>query len=362
MSRAVLEAPSRLDEKQLEQILSVVRDRSADVDAGRSDPRLILGELAQAGLLDLTVDAVLAGGTPDVRATADLVSRVAGQCLSTGFVLWAHLMVLDYLARGQDTPATRDLLERARRADVVGVTAMATGMKALAGLEPLGVEGRIDGDDLVLTGRIAWASNLVPGAVIVLPVQVEDGRRVVVRIGRDDEGVALRPVTGLLALDSTASGSLALDGVRVGGQAVLSDDFASYAAAFRPGFLLVQAALAVGLARRALAESRGLVDRPANESLRDRLGEVEEQFADVEARWWSACADPAGAPVIDLLQVRLDAAVLVADATRLESTLSGGVGYLIKGSRRFREAAFFPVQSPSEGQLRWELSSRRSTA
>jgi hypothetical protein len=45
-------------------------------------------------------------------------------------------------------------------------------------------------------------------------------------------------------------------------------------------------------------------------------------------------------------------------ATRLESTVVGGAGYAVgsPANRRFREAAFLPVQSPSEGQLRWELT------
>ena len=50
---------------------------------------------------------------------------------------------------------------------------------------------------------------------------------------------------------------------------------------------------------------------------------------------------------------------LAQRATRLELTLAGGRGYLAANAanRRFREAAFLPVQSPSEGHLRWELSS-----
>ncbi|SHW24248.1 membrane protein [Mycobacteroides abscessus subsp. abscessus] len=55
--------------------------------------------------------------------------------------------------------------------------------------------------------------------------------------------------------------------------------------------------------------------------------------------------------------MRLDAAGLAGAASRLEVTLSGGAGYAVgtAANRRFREAAFLPIQSPSEGQLRWEL-------
>ena len=51
-------------------------------------------------------------------------------------------------------------------------------------------------------------------------------------------------------------------------------------------------------------------------------------------------------------------------AANLEVRVAGGAGYAKSSpaSRRFREAAFIPVQSPSESQLRWELDRARETA
>ena len=348
--------------ERLEPVLEAVRRRAAGVDAALDDPRRVLAEVASAGLLDQGVDDLLAGSpaAADVRATADVVAQLARECLSSGFVVWAHRMVIDYLARGRRTDSSDRLLRELRRGERVGVTAMATGMKALAGLEPLSVTGRAAPDGtLELSGRLHWASNLVPGAVIVLPAQLDDGRRVVVRIGRDDDGVIVHPVTGLLALDATASGSLSLTGVRVGADAVLSEDFAGFAAGFRPAFLLIQSALAVGLAGRSLDEARAGLDRPGNDTLAPSLAELARRFEAVRGAWWRMAADAPAAPLRDLLQVRLDAALLVGEATRLELTVAGGRGDHAPGgpARRFREAAFFPVQSPSEGHLRWELSS-----
>ncbi|MDT7755470.1 MAG: hypothetical protein QOH27_1368, partial [Mycobacterium sp.] len=72
-------------------------------------------------------------------------------------------------------------------------------------------------------------------------------------------------------------------------------------------------------------------------------------------RW---AAEPAHTPLSNLIELRLQAAGLAVDATRLEVTLTGGAGYALgsAANRRFRESAFLPIQSPSEGQLRWELS------
>ena len=77
--------------------------------------------------------------------------------------------------------------------------------------------------------------------------------------------------------------------------------------------------------------------------------------------WWTACV---AASIADILRLRLDVVDLAVAATRLEATLTGGRGYASASptARRLREAAFLPIQSPSEGHLRWELSSLTSTA
>ena len=63
------------------------------------------------------------------------------------------------------------------------------------------------------------------------------------------------------------------------------------------------------------------------------------------------------ATLTDLLLLRLDGAEIAPAATRLEAILCGGMVYAqaAPANRRMREAAFLPVQSPSQSQLRWEL-------
>lgn len=58
-----------------------------------------------------------------------------------------------------------------------------------------------------------------------------------------------------------------------------------------------------------------------------------------------------------MLEWRLAVAEIATAATALEVRVSGGAGYTqsFPASRRFCEAAFIPVQSPSETQLKWEL-------
>jgi alkylation response protein AidB-like acyl-CoA dehydrogenase len=66
----------------------------------------------------------------------------------------------------------------------------------------------------------------------------------------------------------------------------------------------------------------------------------------------------AGTPERELVQLRLDCAHLATATTALEAKVVGGRGYVTTSptARRLREAAFLPIQAPTEGQLRWELS------
>lgn len=334
------------------------------VDAGAESTADLLRELGRRDLLDLGVDTV-AGPTAvasQIEGSAALIALLAEECMSSAFSLWAHRMVLDYFARGTRTSLNADVWARLRDGELIGSTAMASGMKALAGIEPLGLTGRVDGDDVVVDGQIRWASNLVDGAVVVIPVLLDDGRRIITWFRVGDAGVTVSYVDGLLALNATASASVRLENVHIPLDAVLSWEFAETARAFRPTFLTLQSAFCIGIARRSIAESAALVSRPGNEGLQERFTAASSALDEVGARWERLSADLSSAPLVEFIRLRLDASLVAGESTRLEAALAGGRGYVASSgtARRFREAAFLPVQSPSEGQLRWELTSLAS--
>ena len=346
----------------LDPLLRTIAATAAEIDEGHRAATTHLGALAEAGLLDLGIDDLLAGRptAADIRPAADTIAAVAEECLPTAFGLWAHRVVEDYLARGHSSTATSATLDRLRKGEVVGSTGMAQALKSLAGLGDLGIEAVPSHDGgWVLTGFVSWISNLVDHAVLVLPARTPDGGGIVAWVTLSQPGLTPHPISGLLALDATASGTLKLDGVQVGADHVLSRDLAGFVRAVKPTFLLLQTAFAAGLIRRSWREIENALDRSENAVFaRDarRLGDAITEFLD---RWQALAADTASAAVRDVLRVRLDASHLAQQATRLELTLAGGRGYLVASgaNRRFREAAFLPVQSPSEGHLTWELSS-----
>ncbi|MGD8214236.1 hypothetical protein [Aestuariimicrobium sp. Y1814] len=343
----------------------VLRQLAADareVDTAGVPVAPKLRDLGEAGLLDQGIDDLLAGraDASDLRASVATIAALAGECLSTGFSAWAHRVVVDYLARGTHSPATAELLSALRHGEVAGATGMAQALKSLAGLGELGITATPTGDGgWVLDGQVTWISNQVPGAVLVLPAATPDGNGLVVWVRHGDDGLAPRHIEGLLALDATASGSLRLEAVKVGSEQVLSTDLAGFVREVKPTFLVLQTAFAAGLIERSWAEVEPALDRPENSVFGAQARDLGERISEFRARLQRLAADVSSAPVRDYLQLRLDASHLAQEATRLELTLAGGRGYLVNSgaNRRFREAAFLPVQSPSEGHLRWELSS-----
>ena len=330
---------------------------AADLDTGRGDVRAVLRRLGEAGSLGTPgadpVDELL----PSVR----VVRELATASLAAAFSAWSQRMVIEYLRCCPPPESESDLVRALRTGEVTGATALAPAISDLAGRAELPVVAVPDGDGWRLAGRIGWASNLFDDAVVVTPARTRDEGRLVVLFRRTAPGVTPTPLHDLLGLNGTGTGGLELDGVAVGRGQVLSDDLPDFVALCRPAMLLQQAALAVGLADAALDQAATTLTGVTAVLRRDHE-ELAGRRDDVANRMEDQAGSRVGIAPGDLPRLRLDAMEVAARAVRLESALSGCSGYLAGSdtARRVREAAFLPVQAPTEAQLRSELAAAQS--
>lgn len=344
-----------------ERLLRDVAAAAADVDANRTPATQHLTQLAELDLLDLGVAELLEDDprATDVRPAADLIAALAEECVPTAFALWAHRMTEDYLARGHRSERGEQVLADLRSGRRIGATAMAAAMKQLAGIGDLNITATRVKGGWQLNGFIAWVSNLIDGSVLVLPARTDDGGSLVAWVPLATEGVSPRHIQGLLALDATASGTVKITDAIIADDQVLTRDLVGFCRSFRPTFLVLQSAFCAGLIRRSLAEAEEALDRGENAVFGADAVTLREEVDAFLEDWQRLAADTSAASMRELLELRLKASHLAGRATRLEATLAGGRGYQVgtAANRRFREAAFLPVQSPSEGHLRWELQS-----
>jgi alkylation response protein AidB-like acyl-CoA dehydrogenase len=271
-------------------------------------------------------------------------------------------MTIEYLTEAA-TPWSRGASANLIGGGVLGVTGMASAFKDAAGCGALDLGATPAGEGYRLTGTLRWASNLYSDSVMVTAAQTDTGEKLVVALPLATNGVTIGNHFDLLALGSTASSFLKLDDVYVGDDQILSLGIESFLTRVRPTFLVLQSAMCVGLARRCLNEVEPSL-AGVNLAFAAQFGSLSAELAGIESQLTSFAA-AVGGPTTPakraLLTLRLAAADVVSAAAALEIRTAGGRGYARRtdASRRFREAAFIPVQSPSEAQLRWELRTGR---
>ena len=332
-----------------ESVLARVAERAGAVDRAEAD---LWEGLAALGELDL-----LAAPLP---LAAELTHALARRCTASAFALWGHRSAIAYHeATGTQLP------DGAADGSVALASGMAPAFKEEAGLGeiPLQATDAPDGT-ITVSGVLPWCSNLRPGGWVVTPVRWEDGRRAVVRHRRDADGVRVKALTGLTALDATASGVLLLDGVQIPEQDVLTRDLPAFRDDVRAAFLQIQTAMCLGLAGAALDAAEAGADDAAREVLAEELAAAAAEWRELRealsrgVRAASAEHQADAVHPVELVRVRLAGALLTGRATRLEQKIVGGRGYALASdtSRRAREAAFLPVQSPTETHLRHLLS------
>lgn len=335
------------------QARAFVRDRAVQLDRGETDTREDVALLGSLGLLDLGF------GEGPLAEMVAVIEDVAAESLSAGFGVWAHRMCLEYVDRGPAAVRER-YRDRLASGNTIGVTAMAAGLRQAAGLGDVPLIATVVDEGIEVSGPIRWASNVFDDAVIVFPARGDDGSTYVAVVDADSSGVCINPAPELLALGATASTSLVFDRVFVPASQIISTELTPFCRSIRPTFLALQTSFCSGIAGTSLTESAALLTG-LGEEFADEHARLEDDCRSLRNRLYDFATRIDDTPVRDLIQLRLEGSQVAVAATRLEATLRGGAGYAAKHptNRRFREAAFLPIQSPSEGQLRWELAQSR---
>ncbi|BBZ69894.1 acyl-CoA dehydrogenase family protein [Mycobacterium paraseoulense] len=338
------------------ELLEDIRAHAGALDRGEHPSRRSFTALGAAGLLGVGAPGNADGGLPEM---AEVIRLISGECMSTGFSLWAHRMAVEYLLSAA-TPFGAEAARPLLAGTTLGVTGMASAFKEAAGCGSLELTAaRVEGGYAV-SGPIRWASNLYADSTMVTAVRTDAGERLIVALSLDTPGVTVGDHFDLLAMGSTASSYLNLADAYVPLERVLSSDFEGFLRAVRPTFLVLQSAMCLGLTGTALRQAKNGLSG-VNKVFSAQVDEVAEKLAAAEsalARLAAAVGGDEPPTKRELLSLRLAAAELTSVSADLEIRTAGGKGYASRtaASRRYREAAFIPVQSPSEAQLRWELA------
>ncbi|HTJ91257.1 MAG TPA: acyl-CoA dehydrogenase family protein [Acidocella sp.] len=344
------------------ELFAWLETHAASLDSETDLAAELLPRLAAAGLPGVGVAEALGGDGGDVTDGVEAIAAVSERSLAAGFVLWGHRTYIEYLLQSPNAALRDRQLPDLLAGRAAGATGLSNAMKFLSGLAELQVCARTQGDRLALDGKLPWVTNLRPqGFHVATVVARENGATpLVISLAHDDPGLVRSADLDLLSLRASNTAAVSLSGVQVGTERVIHDDAGAWLPMVRPAFLGLQCGMSIGLARRALAEARRGVGT-GREALTEPLAKLDAMLAEQERmlrdglRSGAFESEPA-----TLFRIRIALADIIGHAVGLELQATGGRAFLrspgAEFGRRWHEAAFIPIVTPSVLQLKAALA------
>lgn len=354
-------------QQQLQRIVEeVVAPEAGDIDAAARFPKRAMEKLAAAGILALTVPQEDGGGGGGLREAADVVQTLAGACGSTAMVTTMHYAAIEMLAA-------------AGRSDVLAEIAGGGHLTTLAVSEsgsrahfwaPLGT-AVAEADEVVLDARKSWVTSAHEADSYVWssrPVSAP-GPMTLWCVPRTTPGLSVVGGFDGLGLRGNDSCPVTAEGVRVPRGAQLGEDGAGLELALThvlPTFLVLNAAMSVGLVQAVAAASAEHLRTTTLEHLGQTLGQqpvVRAKLAQLQIQadqakallevTLSAVEEGRADAQLLVLEVKAACGEIAASASDLAMVVCGGAAFRkdLSIERRFRDARAARVMAPTTDAL-----------
>ncbi|KQM76399.1 acyl-CoA dehydrogenase [Xylophilus sp. Leaf220] len=349
-----------------EELRTWLAGHAESLDAEATHAHEVVPRLAQAGLFGLGVPQAAGGQGGSTADAVEAIAAVAGQSLAAAFVFWGQRSFIEYLLQSPNAVLRERALPALLRGEIAGASGLSNAMKYLGGIAELQVHATdaVGGRGWLLQGRVPWCTNLRGGAPgdFLAAVAVQrpgGGPPFVAALPAGRAGLQRSPDLDLIALRGSNTAALDIDTLPLGASDLLHPDANAWLPQVRPAFLALQCGLSIGLARAALStaaeaagSARGVLAAPVERHGRTLGQTVEALNAGLQNG--SFVTQPAA-----LFRLRLALADLAQQAVHLELLAGGGKAYHrdqpLSFARRWREAAFIPIVTPSVTQLQGAL-------
>lgn len=334
---------------------------STRIDLDGFYPEEVMRRLGAAGVFDRHVSG--GRGTGSVWDAVQAMALVAEECLSTAFCVWCQDACAWYLETTDNQALRERWLGAVASGRQLGGTALSNPMKAFSGIEKIRLNGRPERGGFRVTGQVPFVSNLGRGHVFGAIFRCGDGRHVLALLDTEMDGLRAEQRAEFCALDGTRTWAVSLRDVFVPEERIVADPVERALVKIRPGFILLQTGLAIGLVRDCIniIEQAGRALRLVNAYVPEQSAQLAEWLSQLERQAEMLSATPFETDsdyTRAVLQLRLDAAEYSVKAAHAAMLHLGARGYLraARAQRRLREAYFIAILTPATKHLRKELA------
>ncbi|PAF43516.1 acyl-CoA dehydrogenase family protein [Helicobacter sp. 11S02629-2] len=292
------------------------------------------------------------------------MSFVSKVCMTTGFCVWCQDVLGWYLYNTQNMSLKNKLLPLIENGLVLGGTGLSNPMKSYAKIENNHLSAKRVSGGYVLNGTLPWVSNLQYGHYLGVIFNVRDKNHNVMGVVYcDPSTMKLKENIHYSALEGSATASVILKDYFMSDDDVLADPAEPYLVNITPGFILLQAGMAMGVLLSSLdvIKASNQTHHHINKYLPLQESELEARTASLAETVYRLAKNPYDVfnpfYLREVLRARLEASYLVLEATQSACLHAGTQGYLYsaKAQRNLREGYFVAIVTPSIKHLIKEL-------
>lgn len=339
-----------------------------DIDLKGEFPEQIMHDIGTAGAFSHAVSRQYEGSGKGLKYAVQSIEEVSKDCLSTGFIAWCQVACTWYLENTQNSALREKLLPEVASGRVLAGTGLSNPMKHFADIEKIALTAtRVEGG-YVVNGMLPWVSNLGPGHYFGIAARIADSDEYMMAIVSDElEGMSLRCNAHFIALEGTGTYSCLFRDSFVPDELVLAAPCEQYVNCIRPGFMLTQVGMGLGLTASCIELIRRSNKRlgHVNRYLDDQAEDINADLQIARARTYeiadrlNECTGIADAKLNkEIVQARATASELSLRSSQAAMLHAGARAY-VKGSaaeRKLREAYFVAIVTPALKHLKKVLA------
>ncbi|MER1968616.1 acyl-CoA dehydrogenase family protein [Castellaniella sp. GW247-6E4] len=356
---------ARLSAAQSESLETLVRESLAPqaqaIDREGLYPHEFLHAFGRLGGFSAAIPRAHGGQGQGLAAQIEAIALVGHACGSTAFLAWCQSACAWYLLHSSNAGPRERYLRPIAAGELLAGTGMSNAVKHLAGIERINLRGRREGDGYRVSGSLPWVSNIGEGHLIIVAAQVENDGYIMFAVPPGTPGLILHDCPDFAGLAGSGTFNVRLKDAFIPAHDVIAHpaQFKDYILRIKPGFVLTQIGIGLGIAEaclRIIRESNGALGH-VNRFLDDQAGTLEAELQGLrDAAGALADLDAAARP-LDILRARAHASELTLRAAQSAALHAGAKGYLMRhpAQRRLREALFVAIVTPALKHLRKEI-------
>jgi alkylation response protein AidB-like acyl-CoA dehydrogenase len=343
-------------------------ENADDLDSGGPAAGELLSKLADSGVFRAGIPEYQGGSGSAFTEAVAAIAKVSERSLTAGFVSWGHRTFIEYLLTSPNKELAEKWLPDLLSGRLAGATALSNAMKYLSGIEAIQIKltqaDKAEGySPFNAHGHLFWVTNLDPKGFLVAAIAEREDEKppAIILLNSRAKGVIRSDNLKLAGLRGSATAAIEVKNAAIGEKDIIHPDATAFCPSIRPRFLGLQCGMSVGLARASLNRVRERAESAKGGYLIPPLEALEAELSEAYQTLVSGLESDqfARTPAL-LFRVRIQLADIVQRAANLELEATGGFAYLLDQhtgfERRWREAAFIPVVTPSVSQLKGELA------